>query len=264
MKAIIILFWIALLNLALPTFAVLEDEEGVIGTMEVVTSSLTCATADFCENFEDAITTCGSAPCWTLIDPDTNINTADNTAEKNGTYGMSLDLDGATANMDANVYVRFTHAAERTEKVIGFWRYIPTLTDTSYSMTVLWATGDSNANPYNLQLAMSVVTSGSTLAKFTIVGASTSSSINVAPGAWYFFSIDYVLNSTSTLKIYNASGTLQGTVTATASNNAGAVYIYDFFGWSVFTADPAEDIDHFIDDAIIDWTHLTYPILPTS
>lgn len=223
-------------------------------------TSLTCATADFCENFEDAITTCGSAPCWTVTDADTGLNSLDNTAEKNGTYGLSMDWNGATAGADTP-YLRLTLAAEQTAMVTGFWYYAPTTTDTS-TITALWSTGDNNDNPRNLRV-LTQQAAGNMM--FYMSGTGDSSQIDggAGPGNWWWVTVDYALNATCTLKVYNSAGTLLGTVTATANNNTGAGYIYVFIhGNSVFAAD--EDVKSFWDTFILDWTDLTYPITPQT
>jgi hypothetical protein len=76
---------------------------------------------DIYEDFEDAL-----AGTWTETDPDTNINPLDNTAEKNGTYGLSIELNGATAGGEAS-YLGYQDTGYRNAASIGFWFYASAL-----------------------------------------------------------------------------------------------------------------------------------------
>jgi len=92
---------------------------------------------DLYEDFEDAL---GAG--WTEVDPDNNINPQDTDAEYYGVQGMSIDLDGDTANKDI-AYIYYDCGVDRTPLSLGFWWHLPSTTDTWWGGDVVCSVGNA-------------------------------------------------------------------------------------------------------------------------
>jgi hypothetical protein len=187
---------------------------------------------------------------WTPTDTGGLISRYSTTQAHSGTHSMEVAGGGVTTQ----AYQTYDSGATRTATSICLWFYTPTVSGDDVVYLLNWG-GATTGSP-SIRVSYSRF-SGAYY--FRIRGTTFPAGVtSVSTGAWYRLELDYVGGGTCSLTIYDASGSLVETITATAAS-ANARYLHIGRGaatalttWSAL----------YIDDLGIDWTDATHPLWP--
>jgi len=162
-----------------------------------------------------------------------------------GTNGMSVDL---TATSESYITRTFT---AKTSASTGFW--INLAVYDNWKDVVFFKAWDGSKNIMRLK-----VTRDNTTTTMAFVDGTPSGSVTLSHATWYWVSIQIVKNSTSTVSVYGATGTLIGSATATAAN-----FDITKFSYGLLIADAqSAGRKMYIDDILLDITDATHPLGP--
>lgn len=155
----------------------------------------------------------------TTSDVEGKINIYSTAQAAHGTHSFVVTPSGTVTK----AYQTYDAGANRTAASYCFWFYSSTSSTGDDSLEI-FNIGTSTGGSSNLRVYWSKA-SGSYY--FRLRGTSFPSGVTaITTGAWYRLEVQYVKNSTSTLKIFDAAGTQQGSdITVTASNNATDRYV---------------------------------------
>lgn len=200
-------------------------------------------TYDASQTFESALS--GE---WSESDSPAVVNPQDSSAEYRGTYGMSY-ASGTTAE----AWVVWVPATSKNSLSLGFWY--------KTGQYASWA-GDRNiCIPYsgsygNLIIAREGVSAGDNTRRISF--SVSSGAITVSDNTWYWITMKFVKNGTSSLAVYNTSGTQVGsTLTGTAPNSDADYVVFGGYGVSSTTAT-------YFDEIYIDYADATFPLGPPT
>ena len=175
---------------------------------------------------------------FTETDPETIISTYDNTTVKNGTYALSIALDGV--NREDN-YVQADLGAADGDFTIDFWYYL--YDDAGYNAVYVWS--GSTTTDYaegKLQIRHDRNATGKAMI-FVESTVNNDQSIDITTGQWIRIEVDFNQNAASTVKIYDTTDTLKDTLNFTASNEA-----MRYFSWGCLYSNAYATHTYYYDD----------------
>jgi hypothetical protein len=189
---------------------------------------------------------------WSEVDGSTVLSRYDSGNKHSGTYSMSV-----AAATQALAYQIYDIGEAKTDVSICFWYYWPASSGDDDSVSIALAAAGTDPGDYALRIYARKYSSNYNIG-IRGDGNAVYGTENITANAWYRFEVDAVRNSTSTLRIYNAAGSLIDEITTTANNQA---IRYLYFGHIATTATTGWGAKYF-DDIGADWTDATYPLWP--
>lgn len=189
---------------------------------------------------------------WAAKDDDSSLmNLYDSASSHSGTYSMSI-----LGNNTDTAYQVYDMGATRTPVSLSQWVYIPTNSGASDYFNLGWI---GAASPGTLGMKWLIVeNTGVYNLKGNGAAGYVTGTVNLTVNAWFRIEVAYTQNASSTIKIYNATGTLLDTVTVTAYNTNSR-----YFGngkgqtnvtttWGTF----------YFDDVGLNYSSPVYPLWP--
>ena len=204
-------------------------------------------TVDIHEDFEDALD--GS---WVETDTGSLLDPNDAAAEYAGTYGMSVDLNSATA-----AWVAYTFATPHDNYSLGWWFNTAALSPYFGGVPIFYAYADGGSvlRIYQERDA------GDNTKRFQIRGSGDAiDGPTCVDDTWYWLTVDVVRNGTSTLRVYDTAGDQVGIDVTVDTVDYATQYLWygnRDGGTSVASS-------WYFDDAVMDWTAQTFPLLGWS
>lgn len=209
-------------------------------------------TTDMSRGFEVTTANRGDVSLWTTTDTASNLDDAATGQKYAGSKSLSVKGDNATL-----AYQIYDTGATRTTLSVSFWFYLPT-SSTGDDGFVISQFGASTTGTYGMRIMLRKAAGNYQFgARGTeLVYGTTNNTSN----AWYRVEGYFAQNAASSVKIYNAGGSLVDTINITASNNNSR---YLFIGKCSTTATTGWGVFYW-DDLGVDWADATTPLSPFS
>lgn len=211
----------------------------------LTSASVANNTTDWNKGFESGITDMTETDASSKLDP------AATGKFHSGSKSLSVTLDADSVV----AYVKKDLGAVKSAMSICFWHYADTSSTGDYSLQ-LAVVGQSTVGNWCLAGYYSKV--GSTYG-YKLRGTGYSTVQAVTTGNWYRVEIQYVQNSTTTLKVFDSAGAQVGSDQTCTANNNNSQYLY--FG-SCVTSGTTRWNTIYIDDIGVDYTDSTFPLWP--
>jgi hypothetical protein len=173
-----------------------------------------------------------------------------NSITDSGTRGLEIDINGANTASRA-YYAAINQAA--TPVSYGFWIYPTSLVNNVAVVHQLFQVLNSG---FSHQFRINMGSDGSGNLKINITASTTSADLTLTKDAWHYVAFKGTKNSTVFLEVFDASGTSEGSTTATAFDREA--YYVVIGGFNAYS----EIGSIYMDNLVIDWTDATHPLKP--
>lgn len=200
-------------------------------------------TYDAAQTFEAALS--GS---WSETDGAGIITPQSTTDKYRGTYAMQV-ASGSTAESNVNYAI----SPAKATLSIGFWYKSGTYGNWEGDRTIAYIYNDANG----VACAIREGRSAGDNARGMVMNLSATR-ITLANATWYWVTLQYVQNGTSSLAVYDTAGAQVGsTVTGTAPN-----YIANSVRFGTYAV--ASSTPTYFDEIYIDYADATFPLGPPT
>lgn len=198
-------------------------------------------------NWDTTVDSEGRLNC-TSTDADYTSPWTINSTADTGTKGLSVDLAGSAA-----ARIVFYSPSQHNSTSVGFWYRTPTGFG-NFDAQQFFSCSDQAVN-YTAPLNFG---GDGTSTRYINWASGGSGGIAVSAGTWYYVTMQYVRNSTSSLSVYDTSGNQVG---STSTKSIGDFQIGRYMWGSVVATTVSGAVAYF-DNLCIDWTDATFPLKP--